>query len=209
MFLKLASAFSLAAALALPASATIITPGSTAFPSTFSGNGLSVVELSSPHMVTASSATFTATYQMGVFKDANNTFCPGCLDFIYSVANDYGSPQGIIESIAASSFTGYQTNVGYINTGKMAPDFASRSIDGDVVKFYFNDLEPGTTADFLVIQTDAKNYTAGNWSIQDGSTLSLVGFQPSAVTPEPSSLILLGTGLLSAAGAARRKLFQS
>ncbi len=209
MFLKIASALSLAAALALPASATTIDDGAFATPSQFSPAGLTLLATNTPNVVTSSSATFTASYQMGVFSDSHNVFCAGCLDFTYYVANDFGSPQGIIESISSSDFTGYKTSVGYITNGGMAPDLASKSIDGAVVKFYFADFMPGDTADYLVIQTDAQNYTAGNWSIQDGSTLAINGFQPTSVTPEPSSLILLGTGLVSAAGVVRRKLFQA
>jgi hypothetical protein len=45
------------------------------------------------------------------------------------------------------------------------------------------------------VQTDATSYVPGTYSIQDSTTVTTAGYQPSSV-PEPASLALIGAGLL-------------
>ena len=120
-------------------------------------------------------------------------------------------------------FSVFQTDVGFTATGSalpgglfvdgtQAPQQVSRSAvvpnNGATVGFIYNGLAPstfapGTTSTALIIETDAKNFTAGNVNVIDDVVGSTAAFEPTTV-PEPTLLPFLCVGLLALAGVARK-----
>ena len=75
-----------------------------------------------------------------------------------------------------------------------------------MVGFDFNpNLLPVSTSYLLIVDTNANGFTTGPMSVIDDNTFTTPGFAP-ANTPEPSTLSLLGTGLLAAGAGLRRKM---
>jgi hypothetical protein len=190
--------------LALPSAyGNMLTPGGTVAPDMFSNT--SNYTLLDSINGTGATGALSVSYSEYVAADQNNSFCAGCLDFAIFVMNN-GTESA--ESISTGSFAGFLTDVGYWSgsTGA-APMTISRSSDGLAIHFDyigFNNLTPGQSSDYLVIETNATSYVPGTITVQDGVTIDTAGFAPAV--PEPMSMGLLGGGLalLGLVGMCRR-----
>src|SRR5579862_6272509 len=128
--------------------------------------------------VTDSNGTFTATLNAAVYLDPSNTFCAGCLDFVYQVSNSGGSTDDI-GRVTAFNFTGFMVDAGFsvagepagggtaFPTGTWAPGLVDRNT-ADTVGFQFakvaTAIPPGGTSTVLVIETNAASFKTGTAS---------------------------------------------
>ncbi len=189
--------------MCLPAAqASILSVGGTAPPTPLFPSGSTLASTSG----TITTPTFTDTYSTWVVRDPGNTFCANCLDFIYVFTNN--GPD-VNERYSMSSFVGFMVDAGTNPFGVHDPITVDRSsITGAVVGFNFDqfgdEMQPGQTTVNLIIETNAVTFTSGFLSAQDGTAGSGLGYAPLAPIPEPSSLALIGGGLLALGGFLRR-----
>ncbi len=183
------------------AHATVLNDGSSVFSSPLSPGGTLEASISG----TITTPTFTTDYTQWVYADPGNTWCAGCLDFVYQFTND--GPRAN-ERFSMYNFAGVMADVGTNPFGMHDPDSIDRSVSGAVIGFNYtasNEIAPGETTPWLVIETDAMTYTNGFVSVQDGTAGFGNAYAPTA-TPEPSTLALVGGGFTLLGGALRKRL---
>ncbi len=203
----------------LSAFATPIVPGETVLAATTTAGALTSANTVATASGPLSAITFTGTWMETVFQDTQSPFSitcgTGCLTFLIQVTDTSGNALEHVTTgdgatpTTTHGFQYFSTNVGYEGTGDI-PLTVDESLDG-VISFDFpgsDAIGNGASSASLLIQTNATNFTPGLVSAIDSSTSTVSGYIPAvatAVTPEPSSLVLLGTALAATVGLVNRR----
>ena len=201
----------LIAGAATPSFATSLTPGSVVAPEVVTAFGSLVADTG---VINFSFGGDVGTVEEVIANNwTNNPFGASDLTFVYQITVTSGN----IDRLTTESFAvpGISIDVAQSSQGLFGPPYpttqatsASLTSDGTTLGFGFplpDGLKPGNNSYLLIVNTNLTNYEPGVFSLQDGQTQNFQGFVPSA-TPEPSTLSLLGTGLLAVGAGLRRKM---
>lgn len=190
--------------------ADILTEGSSGGPDAYDMVSYFSGTLPTATIIPYSTSSFSGqiAYAAGVDKYGN-------VDFLYQVNASSGA--GVV-AIAAGSFAGYTTDIGYSTTGSLFsgsiytlgtlenPGTVSLS-GGDVSwsNYPTGDIavDPGEASPILFVITDAPAYSlSGSVSVQDSVNFSTFADAP---VPEPATMLLLGSGLIGMGVYARKR----
>lgn len=206
--------------------ATVLIPGTTVVPDLLAGPAGTLVDTVLTPLTVG--GDLIANLRAAVVQNAGGT-----LDFYYQIGNSGMSGTNLSSStdqafaIPAMSFATdvfYRTDPGGLpvfqdGSAAAVPLSVDRSADGVIVGFNFtgpgtlnaSKINPGEVSRILVIRTNATNYVPGLTTIANGFITGGPSFAPFApfapsVTPEPTSLLLLGSAFAAAGYVARQRI---
>ncbi len=202
----------LIAGAATPSFATSISPGGVVVPGIESGTATILADTG---VVNFNFGGDVGTVEEVVAQGfTGSPFGASDISFVYQITVSAGN----ILNLTTENFSapGMSVDVGQSSEGIFGPPFpnteatvAAWTTDGTTIGFGFglpDGLTPGDVSYLLIINTNMTTYEAGLFSLQDGQTQNFDGFVPVGPVPEPSTLSLLGTGLLAAGAGLRRKM---
>jgi hypothetical protein len=187
-------------------------PGQTGVtPDSFANLGATVTILdeAGPSDYSFDGGLTSGQYEEFVASDSANTYCTGCLDFVFAFT--VTDPNNSIESLTTSPFGVFETDGGYfdITSDLIDPTSMDRSASGGSVGFTFNTpVSPDNSSTLLVVETNATAYNdngTAEFGDNNGATLNVTDFAPANAVPEPSAGVWVGVVVL-VAGSFRRKL---
>jgi hypothetical protein len=208
--LAFAAATALLAAAGSAAHANPLPPGATVLPDIFPLTGVTVTSTSGTFV--SDLGDFSGSYKEFLLR--GNSFGANDLTWYIEVTNDDVAGNSDINSVTASSFKGFDTDVGYCitsgagvcgNEGTVLPTSVHRSSTGSAVDFTVDIPADGSESDWLMIETNANKWTAGHLSIQNDGNATVSAFAPTVPETSTWAMMLLGFAGLGYAGLRTRK----
>ena len=198
------------------ARAAVLLPGGSVTPDILAGPAGTLVASTTQPLPAVGSITAAVVLNAG-----------GTLDFYYQITNSLSVPAHDLARNSNDAFAvpvTFDTEVFYrLENGGLpiftagnagaTPLTADRGLDGLVVGFNFTaigqptatKIQPGETTRILVIRTNATEFTLGNSFVINGVISGAQTFAPTAVVPEPASLVLLSSAFAAAGYMARHR----